>query len=48
MSAPENIETFNRIFITLFDKLYSKFPVPIDLNMNDVSMCAVQQDAEKE
>jgi len=48
MSAPENIETFNRICITLFDKLYSKFLAPIDLNMNDVSMCAVQQDAEQE
>lgn len=48
MSAPENIETFNRICIALFDKLYSTFPVPIEIEMNDISMSAVQQDSSDE
>lgn len=37
MSTPENIEIFNRICIVLFDRLYSAFPVPIEIAVNDIS-----------
>lgn len=45
MAAPENIENFNRICIALFDKLYSAFPVPVEIDVNAIAMSAVPQDA---
>lgn len=48
MAAPENIETFNRICVSLFDKLYSAFPVPVEIDVNDIVMSAVPQDASYE
>ncbi|MDD2462517.1 MAG: hypothetical protein PHI97_00810 [Desulfobulbus sp.] len=45
MAEPENIESFNRICVALFDKLYSAFPVPVEINMKDISMNAIPQDA---
>lgn len=48
MVAPENIETFNRICVALFNKLYSAFPVPVEIDVNDIAMSAVSQDASYE
>lgn len=45
MAAPENIEIFNRICVALFDKLYSAFPVPVEIDVNDLAMGAIPQDA---
>ena len=48
MAVPENIEIFNRICVALFDKLYSAFPVPVEIDVNDIAMSAVPQDASYE
>jgi hypothetical protein len=48
MAAPENIEIFNRICVALFDKLYSAFPVPVEIDVNDLAMSAIPQDASYE
>lgn len=45
MATPDNIDTFNRICIAVFDKLYSEFPVPVDIRMNDLAMSAVPEGA---
>jgi len=45
MAERENIESFNRICIALFDKLYSAFPVPVEIDMTHISMSAIPQDA---
>lgn len=45
MTAPENIENFNRICLVLFDKLYSAFPVPVEIDVDAIAMIAVPQDA---
>lgn len=45
MSTPENIENFNRICIALFDKLYSVFPIPVEIDVNAIVMSAIPQDA---
>lgn len=42
MTTPENMEIFDRICIALFDKLYSEFPVPIDINMSNLAMSAIR------
>jgi len=44
----ENMELFNRICIVLFNRLYSAFPVPVDLNPNDVAMSAISEPASKD
>jgi hypothetical protein len=48
MAASENIERFNRICVALFDKLYSAFPVPVEIDVNDIAMSAVPEDADYE
>lgn len=48
MAAQENIENFNCICVALFDKLYTAFPVPIEINVNAIAMSAVPQDATYE
>ena len=48
MTAPENIETFNRICVALFDKLYSAFPVPVEVDVSAVELSAVPRDASYE
>ena len=48
MDVPENIENFNRICIALFDKLYSTFPVPVEIDVKAIAMSAVPQDATYE
>ncbi len=48
MATPENIETFNRICVALFDQLYSAFPVPVEIDVNAVAMSAVSQEASYE
>lgn len=48
MTTPENIETFNRICVALFDKLYSAFPVPVEVDVSGIAMSAVPQDASYE
>lgn len=45
MSTTAKIEIFDRICVSLFDKLYSEFPVPVDINMQDVVMSVVPEDA---
>lgn len=45
MAIPENIEAFNRICLALFDKLYSAFPVPVEIDVKGIAMSAVPQDA---
>lgn len=45
MATPENIDIFNRICVALFDKLYSAFPVPVEIDVNDIAISAVPQDA---
>ena len=48
MQDPENIEIFNRICVTLFDKLYTAFPMPIELDMDDVAKSSIPQEASYE
>lgn len=42
----DNIAFFNRITLALFDKLYSAFPVPIDLRIGSIAMSVIPEDAE--
>lgn len=48
MATPQNIETFNRICVALFDELYSSFPVPVEIDVSGIAMSAVPQDASYE
>lgn len=48
MGSPENIEIFNRVCVALFDKLYSAFPVPVEIDMNSIAMSVVPRDVSYE
>lgn len=48
MGTPENIEFFNRVCVALFDKLYSAFPVPVEIDVNSIAMSAVPRDDSHE
>jgi hypothetical protein len=43
--APDNITQFNLIALELFNKLYNKFPTPIDLTASKVGLGASPQNA---
>nr|WP_315245373.1 hypothetical protein [uncultured Albidiferax sp.] len=42
----DNITFFNRLTLALFDKLYSEFPTPVDLDVNSIAMSVIPEDAE--
>lgn len=48
MTTPENIETFNRICVALFDKLYSAFPVPVEIEVNSIVMSVLPDEVSYE
>lgn len=43
----DNITFFDRLTLALFEKLYSAFPTPIDIDVRDVAMIIIPEDAEK-
>ncbi|MGH8503396.1 MAG: hypothetical protein ACREVE_13175 [Gammaproteobacteria bacterium] len=45
MESRKNIDAFNRICVSLFDKLYSAFPIPIDISTASLAESAVPEDA---
>lgn len=44
----DNIAFFNRVTLTLFEKLYSSFPTPIELDVNLIAMSVIPEEAEYE
>lgn len=42
----DNIAFFNRLTLTLFDKLYSAFPTPVDLNTDSIAMSVIPEGVE--
>jgi hypothetical protein len=42
----ENITFFNRLTLALFEKLYSSFPTPVDIDVKAVAMTIIPEDAE--
>lgn len=42
----DNIAFFNRLTLALFEKLYSSFPTPADLDVKAIAMTVIPEDAE--
>ncbi len=45
MNQPENIEIFNRICIVTLNKLYSTFPVRVEIDINSIAIQAIPEKA---
>ena len=41
MSVPPNVDLFNRFSLSVFQKLYISFPIPIELDVNNLMIAAV-------
>lgn len=48
MSIPQNIDLFNRFSLAVFRKLYLSFPVPVEIDVNDLMMSVMPNDTEYE
>lgn len=44
----DNITFFNRLTLALFEKLYSSFPTPTDLDVKSIAMSVSPEDSEYE
>ena len=42
----DNITFFNRLTLALFEKLYSSFPTPMELDVKSIAMSVIPEDAE--
>lgn len=42
----DNITFFNRLTLALFERLYSSFPTPIDVDVKAIAMTVIPEDAE--
>ena len=42
----DNITFFNRLTLALFEKLYSSFPTPVDIDVKAIAMTIIPEDAE--
>lgn len=42
----DNITFFNRVTLALFEKLYSSFPTPTELDVKSIAMSVIPEDAE--
>ena len=45
MSIPQNLDQFNRFCLAVFSKLYLSFPVPIELDVGQLMMSFVPNEA---
>ena len=43
----DNITFFNRLTLALFEKLYSSFPTPADLDVKAIALTVIPEDAER-
>lgn len=44
----DNITFFNRLTLALFEKLYSSFPTPVNIDVNAVAMTIIPEGAKNE
>ena len=40
MAAPDNIDHFNRVVLHTFDRLYSAFPIPTEIKVDEIAELA--------
>jgi len=42
----DNIAFFNRVTLALFERLYSSFPTPIELDVKSIAISVIPEEAE--
>jgi hypothetical protein len=45
VAAPDNIDRFNRVVLLTLERLYSAFPVPVDVDVNKLAQDTLPADA---
>lgn len=45
MTTQKNIEIFDRVCVAIFDKLYSAFPIPVEIDISGIAMSVIPEDA---